>query len=59
VGFAKVTIFGMLMATVSLYFGFEARDHMAEVAQNTSRAAIWSLVLVGFLDIIITTAYYL
>ena len=40
VGFAKVTIFGMLMATVSLYFGFEARDHMAEVAQNTSRAAI-------------------
>jgi phospholipid/cholesterol/gamma-HCH transport system permease protein len=59
VGFAKTTIFGMLIATVSIYFGFNAREHMGEVAQNTSQAAIWSLVLIGVTDIIMTSAYYL
>jgi phospholipid/cholesterol/gamma-HCH transport system permease protein len=58
VGFAKATLFGMLIATVSIYFGFSSRDHMGEVAENTSRAAIWSLVLLSVVDIIITTAYY-
>jgi hypothetical protein len=29
------------------------------VARNTSQAAIWSLVLVGTMDIILTSAYYL
>jgi hypothetical protein len=32
---------------------------MGEVAQSTSQAAIWSLVLLGAVDIIITTAYYI
>jgi len=59
VGFAKITLFGMLIATVSIYFGFNAHDHMGEVAQNTSQAAIWSLVLIGITDIIMTSAYYL
>jgi phospholipid/cholesterol/gamma-HCH transport system permease protein len=59
VGFAKTTIFGMLIATVSIYFGFSAGDDMGEVAQNTSRTAIWSLVLIGILDICLTAAYYL
>jgi phospholipid/cholesterol/gamma-HCH transport system permease protein len=59
VGFAKTTIFGMLIATISIYFGFSAREYMGEVAQNISRAAIWSLVMLGVVDIIITTAYYL
>jgi phospholipid/cholesterol/gamma-HCH transport system permease protein len=59
VGFAKATLFGMLIATVSIYFGFSAREHMGEVAKSTSQAAIWSLVLLGAVDIIITTAYYI
>jgi hypothetical protein len=29
------------------------------VARNTSLAAIWSLVLVGAIDIILTAAFYL
>jgi phospholipid/cholesterol/gamma-HCH transport system permease protein len=59
VGFAKTTIFAMLIATVSIYFGFSAEDDMGEVAQNTSQTAIWSLVLVGVMDICLTTAYYI
>ena len=59
VGFAKITIFAMLIATVSIYFGFRCRDHMDEVAKNTSEAAIWSLVLIGVMDITLTAAYYL
>ena len=34
-------------------------EDMGEVAQNTSHAAIWSLVLVAVVDICLTTAYYL
>jgi phospholipid/cholesterol/gamma-HCH transport system permease protein len=59
VGFAKITIFAMLIATVSIYFGFSAEGDMGEVAQNTSRTAIWSLVLIGIMDICLTAAYYL
>jgi phospholipid/cholesterol/gamma-HCH transport system permease protein len=58
-GFAKIIIFAMLISTVSIYFGFSAGDDMSEVAQNTSRAAIWSLVLVGISDIFLTATYYL
>jgi phospholipid/cholesterol/gamma-HCH transport system permease protein len=59
VGFAKASLFGMLIATVSTYFGFSSMGHMGDVARNTSRAAIWSLVLLAFMDIALTTAYYL
>jgi ABC-type transporter Mla maintaining outer membrane lipid asymmetry permease subunit MlaE len=59
VGFAKTTLFAMLIATVSIYFGFSSRFNVDEVARNTSEAAIWSLVLIGGTDIILTAAYYL
>jgi phospholipid/cholesterol/gamma-HCH transport system permease protein len=59
VGFAKTTLFAMLIASVSIYFGFSCRINVDEVARNTSQAAIWSLVLVGTTDIILTAAYYL
>ncbi len=59
VGFAKTILFAMLIATVSLYFGFICRFHVDEVARNTSQAAIWSLMFVGTMDIILTAAYYL
>lgn len=58
-GFAKIIIFGMLIATVSVYFGFSAEDSMARVAKNTSQTAIWSLVLIGIVDMLLTAAYYL
>jgi ABC-type transporter Mla maintaining outer membrane lipid asymmetry permease subunit MlaE len=59
VGFAKTTLFAMLIASVSIYFGFNCRVNVDEVARNTSLAAIWSLALIGATDIILTTAYYL
>jgi phospholipid/cholesterol/gamma-HCH transport system permease protein len=59
VGFAKTALFAMLIATVSIYFGFSCRSSVDEVARNTSEAAIWSLVLIGVTNIILTTAYYL
>jgi phospholipid/cholesterol/gamma-HCH transport system permease protein len=59
VGFAKTTLFAMIIATVSLYFGFNCRLNVDEVARNTSEGAIWSLALVGAMDIILTSAYYL
>ena len=59
VGFAKTALFAMLIATVSIYFGFITRVNMDEVARNTSEAAIWSLVLIGAVDIILTAVYYL
>jgi phospholipid/cholesterol/gamma-HCH transport system permease protein len=58
-GFAKAGIFGMVIATMSVYFGFAARDDMGGVAYSTSRGAIWSVLLVGFIDLILTAAYYL
>jgi phospholipid/cholesterol/gamma-HCH transport system permease protein len=58
-GFAKTIIFGMLISTVSVYFGFSAEANMAEVAKNTPLTAIWGLVLIGIVDILLTAAYYL
>jgi phospholipid/cholesterol/gamma-HCH transport system permease protein len=58
-GFAKATLFGMLIATVSVYFGFGCRNHVDEMARNTSLAAIWGLVLIGVMNVTLTAAYYL
>jgi phospholipid/cholesterol/gamma-HCH transport system permease protein len=59
VGFAKCTLFGMVIATVSIYFGFQAEKHLGEVALYTSKGALTCLVLLGAVDIILTSAYYL
>jgi phospholipid/cholesterol/gamma-HCH transport system permease protein len=58
-GLVKATLFGMIIATVSIFAGFEARGDMGEVANKTAQAALWSLVLCGVMDIIIMNAYYL
>ena len=58
-GFSKCIAFGMLIATVCIYFGFQARQDMEEVARFTSRATLTALVLIATVDIILTTAYYL
>jgi len=58
-GFSKCIAFGMLIATVCIYFGFQARQDMEEVARFTSRATLTALVLCATVDIILTTAYYL
>lgn len=59
VGLIKAAMFGMIISTVAIYAGFEAREDMGEVAKKTAQGALWSLVLCGAMDIIITTAYYL
>ena len=58
-GFSKCMAFGMLIATVCIYFGFQARQNMEEVARFTSKATLAALVLIATVDIILTTAYYL
>jgi phospholipid/cholesterol/gamma-HCH transport system permease protein len=58
-GFTKCVAFGMLIATVCIFFGFQARQDMEEVARFTSRATLTALVLCAVVDIILTTVYYL
>ena len=58
-GFVKAAMFGMIISTVSIYAGFESREDMGEVANKTAESSLWSLVLCGAVDIIITNAYYL
>ncbi len=58
-GLIKGAMFGMIISTVSIYAGFEAQGDMGEVANQTAQAALWSLVLCGITDIVITNAYYL
>lgn len=58
-GFTKCVAFGMLIATVCIFFGFQARRDMEEVARFTSKATLTALVLCATVDIILTTAYYL
>jgi len=58
-GFSKCIAFGMLIATVCIFFGFQARRDMEEVARFTSRATLTALVLCASVDIILTTTYYL
>jgi len=58
-GFSKCISFGMLIATVCIFFGFQARQDMEEVARFTSRATLTALVLCASVDIVLTTAYYL
>ena len=58
-GLIKAAMFGMIISTVAIYAGFEARDDMGEVANKTAESSLWSLVLCGAMDIIINNAYYL
>jgi len=58
-GLIKVAVFGMIVATVSIYAGFGAHGDMGQVSKNTAQAALWGLVLCGGMDILITNAYYL
>jgi phospholipid/cholesterol/gamma-HCH transport system permease protein len=58
-GFTKCTSFGMLIATVSIYFGFRARRDMMEVARYTSQGSLVALVMCASVNIILSTAYYL
>ncbi len=59
VGFTRCIVFGMVIATVSIYFGFKPRNHLGEVAQCTSTGAMLSLVLCASLDLLVVTIYYL
>jgi phospholipid/cholesterol/gamma-HCH transport system permease protein len=58
-GFSKTTSFGTVMATVCIYFGLQARRDLGQVAYFTSKGSLVGLVLIGSIDIILTTAYYL
>ncbi len=58
-GFSKCISFGMLIATVSIFFGFQAHQDMVEVARLTSKSSLVALVLCASVNIILTSAYYL
>jgi phospholipid/cholesterol/gamma-HCH transport system permease protein len=59
IGVVQAAIFGMIIATVSIYAGFKARGDMGDVAKKMSQGALWSLVFCAFMEVFITTAYYL
>ncbi len=59
VGFSRCTSFGMVISTVSIYSGFQARGNLGEVAKYTSRGAVTSLMVCASLDILVATAYYI
>lgn len=58
-GFTRSLSFGMIIATVSVYFGFKPQHNLGEVARFTSKGAIVSLILCASLDFIVATIYYL
>ncbi|MFP3868060.1 MAG: MlaE family ABC transporter permease [Desulfobacteraceae bacterium] len=59
VGLAKVILFGMLIATVSLYYGLQARGQLGTLARHTSRGAVLSLLLCGIVDAFLSSVFYL
>ncbi len=58
-GISKCLTFGMLIASVSIFYGFQAKQSMDEVARLTSKASLTALVLCASLNIILTSVYYL
>lgn len=59
VGFFKCASFGIIIATVSFYYGLLAQKHLGEVAIYTSKGGVTALLLLVTMDLILTTAYYL
>lgn len=58
-GFTRSIAFGMVIATISVYFGFKPRDNLGEVARNTPKGAVLCLVVCGSMDLIMVTIYNL
>lgn len=58
-GCVKVILFGMLIATVSFYYGLQARQHLGTVVRLTSQGAVLSLLLCGVVDALFTMVFYL
>jgi phospholipid/cholesterol/gamma-HCH transport system permease protein len=57
-GFTKVSLFGMFIATVSIYFGLKAHHDLTYIGFYTSKATVMSLLLCGTVDVILTSFYY-
>lgn len=58
-GFSRSVTFGMIIATVSIYFGFKPQNNLGEVALYTSKGAKICLVLCASMYLIMVTIYYL
>ncbi|RLA90908.1 MAG: hypothetical protein DRG58_00940 [Deltaproteobacteria bacterium] len=59
VGLAKVLLFGMMIATVSLHYGLKAQKHLGTVVRQTSQGAVLTLLLCGAIDAFLSTVFYL
>ena len=59
VGLAKVILFGMLIATVSLYCGLQAGRQLNSVVRQTSQGAVLSLLFCGAVDAFLSSVFYL
>jgi phospholipid/cholesterol/gamma-HCH transport system permease protein len=58
-GFSRSITFGMIIATVSVYFGFKPQNNLGEVARYTSQGAKICLVLCASMDLVMVTIFYL
>jgi phospholipid/cholesterol/gamma-HCH transport system permease protein len=53
-GLIKATVFGLTFSTISCYQGYYASGGAAGVGRATTRAVVWSSVMILFFDVILT-----
>jgi phospholipid/cholesterol/gamma-HCH transport system permease protein len=58
-GFSRSITFGMIIATVSVYFGFKPQNNLGEVARYTAQGAKTCLVVCVSMEVIMVTLYYI
>ncbi len=58
-GFSRSITFGMIIATVSVYFGFMPQNNLGEVARYTSKGAMSCLILCVSVDLLMVAIYYI
>jgi phospholipid/cholesterol/gamma-HCH transport system permease protein len=50
----KTTVFGFLMTTISAYHGYHAHGGALEVGRASTRAVVWSVVVIMVANLVLT-----
>ena len=59
VGIIKAVLFGITITVTCLYHGFNTRKHITQIPVATSRASVQCFIYCIFINIIISTLFYL
>jgi len=59
IGLGKALFFGMIIGTVSVYYGLQGTGSLRRLPRQTSQAAVLSLVLCGSINALLDVVYYL